>query len=58
MELRTLKFLEFAAIFGVIAWYWFSQRSASSTPKDADQPEEMAAAEPDDATGKDANPPT
>jgi hypothetical protein len=42
MELRTLKFLEFAAIFGAIAWYWFLQRSATSPPTAPDKANETA----------------
>lgn len=47
MEMRTLKLLEFAAIFGVLAWFWFSQRSATGRPKEADK--DAGTAKPTDA---------
>jgi hypothetical protein len=57
MEMRTLKLLEFAAIFGVIAWFWFSQGTSSRQPKQADEDGGAAASKPaDGAPEKDDKP--
>ena len=44
MDMKTFKFLEFAAIFGVLGWFWWSQRQSrlerEEQTKDDGAPEE------------------
>jgi hypothetical protein len=44
MDMKTFKFLEFAAIFGVLGWFWWSQRQSrperEEQSKDDGAPEE------------------
>jgi hypothetical protein len=42
MDMKTFKFLEFAAIFGVLGWFWWSQRQ--SRPEREEQTKDDGAA--------------
>jgi cytoskeletal protein RodZ len=37
MDMKTFKLLEFAAIFGVLGWFWWNQRQARLRQENAEQ---------------------